>query len=109
MELTRGDTGQFKFQRKDAEGHVILTTPDALYFTVKKSYQSPSVVFQKDLDDMTLDENGTYHFTIEPTDTQALDYGNYVYDIEVTESDYVQTIAKGSLKLTAEATWYTDK
>ena len=31
MELTRGDTGQFKFQRKDAEGHVILTTPDALY------------------------------------------------------------------------------
>ena len=52
MELTRGDTGQFKFQRKDAEGHVILTTPDALYFTVKKSYQSPTVVFQKTIDDI---------------------------------------------------------
>lgn len=109
MELTRGDTGQYRFQRKDADGEVILTLPDAIYFTVKKSYQSPTVVFQKTIDDMTFDQDGTFHFTIEPEDTQALDIGNYVYDIEVTDSDYVQTISKGTLKLLAEATWYTDK
>lgn len=109
MELTRGDTGQYRFQRKYADGEVILTLPDAIYFTVKKSYQSPTVVFQKTIDDMTIDQDGTFHFTIEPEDTQALDIGNYVYDIEVTDSDYVQTISKGTLKLTAEATWSINK
>lgn len=109
MELTRGDTGQYCFQRLDADGDAITTTPTALYFTCKKSYQSSSVAFQKTIDDMTMDDDGTWHFVIEPEDTEALDIGNYVYDIEVTESSYVQTIAKGTLKLLAEATWYTDK
>lgn len=30
MELTRGDTGQYKFKRLDAEGHVILTNKEVL-------------------------------------------------------------------------------
>lgn len=107
--LTRGDTGKFKFQRKNAEGHVILTAPDAIYFTVKRSFESSSVMFQKTLEDMTLDQDGMYHFTIAPADTAALDYGNYVYDVEVTELDYVQTISKGKLNLLEEATWYTNK
>lgn len=109
MELTRGDTGQYKFQRLDADGEVITATPTAMYFTVKKSYQSSAVAFQKTIDDMEFGEDNYWHFTIDPTDTEALDIGNYVYDIEVTSEDIVSTIAKGTLKLLAEATWYTDK
>ncbi len=109
MELTRGDTGLFKFQRLDAEGHAITSTPDTLDFTVKASFADSDIVFQKKLADMTMDNDGTWHFTIDPTDTQALTVGNYVYDIEVSDDGYVQTIAKGSLKLTQEATWYTNR
>lgn len=109
MELTRGDTGQYKFQRLDADGQVITTAPTAMYFTVKKSYQSATAEVQKTLDDMTIDEDSYWHFTLDPEDTEALDIGNYVYDIEVTTEGVVSTIAKGTLKLLAEATWYTNK
>lgn len=110
MELTRGDTGRYKFQRSDAEGNPILSVPSEMYFTVKRSYESDTVILQKKLEDMTMDETGFWHFTIEPADTQAKEIGDYVFDIEVTTTEgIVQTIAKGSLRLTAEATWYTDK
>lgn len=33
---TRGDTIGLKFQRKDADGEIILTAPTAMYFTLKK-------------------------------------------------------------------------
>ena len=109
MELTRGDTGFFKFQRLDAEGQVITTIPDAIYFTVKASYADLDIAFQKKLADMTMDNDGTWHFTVDPADTQSLLIGNYVYDIEVNQNGYVQTIAKGSLKITQEATWYQNR
>ena len=109
MQLTRGDTGRFKFQRIDDEGQPITTIPDAIYFTVKKSYQSSSVILQKTLADMELDQDGTFHFVIDPTDTETLPYGHYVFDIEVTDSDYVQTIAKGAFVLLEESTWSDDK
>lgn len=109
MELTRGDTGQYKFKRLDAEGHAITNTPDSLDFTVKNSFSDSDIVFQKKLTDMTMDEDGTWHFTIAPADTEKLPVGNYVFDIEVKQDNYVQTIAKGTLKLTSEATWYNNR
>lgn len=109
MELTRGDTGQYKFKRLDAQGHAITNTPDSLDFTVKNSFSDSDIVFQKKLADMTMDEDGTWHFTIDPADTEKLPVGNYVFDIEVKQDNYVQTIAKGTLKLTSEATWYNNR
>lgn len=109
MELTRGDTGLFKFQRVDANGDVITSTPDAMYFTLKKSYSSPIAVVQKTLADMTQDTDGYWHITLEPEDTENIDVGAYVYDIEVTVPEYVKTIAKGTLRITAEATWAENK
>ena len=47
MELVRGDTGHYNFTRKDNEGHAILTTPLAIYFTVKTSYEADNYVIQK--------------------------------------------------------------
>lgn len=109
MVLVRGDTGAFKFQRLDSSGEAITTTPTAIYFTVKKSYSHADDIFQKTLSDMTMDEDGTWHFTINPVDTASLDYGQYVFDLEVTTDDYVQTIAKGKLLLEEEATWVGNK
>ena len=109
MKITRGDTGAYKFQRLDKSGNAITTTPTALYFTVKKTYSQSTFAFQKSLSDMTIDENGFWHFKIQPEDTDTLEYGTYVYDIEVTDGDYVQTIAKGDLDICEEATWYANK
>lgn len=110
MVLIRGDTGAFKFQRLDQSGAPIVTTPDAIYFTVKKSYTNQEEVFQKDLSDMSFsNEDNSWHFIIQPSDTSSLDYGSYVYDLEVTENDYVQTIAKGKLIIDEESTWVANK
>lgn len=109
MNIVRGDTGAFKFQRLNASGEPITSTPDAMYFTVKKSFSDNTYVLQKTLADMTLGEDNYWHFVLEPSDTASLGYGPYVYDIEVTSGEYVQTIAKGKLVLEEEATWITNK
>jgi hypothetical protein len=109
MELTRGDSAPLKFQRKDANGDPILIAPAQMYFTVKKDWNQTDYVFQKTLADMTMSEDGYWHFVIEPSDTAVLPIGNYVFDIEVTVEGNVHTIAKGTLKLTAEATWVQNK
>lgn len=109
MKITRGDTGNFTFQCLDTQGAVITTIADALYFTVKPSWNTAVAVICKTLDDMTFSEDGTYHFTIQPNETECLKYGNYVFDIEVTRDGVVTTIAKGVLTITEEATWVINK
>lgn len=105
LELTRGDTGLFSFQRLDDNGDPILTQANEVYFTVKRRYTDKAFLVQKTLADMTFDGTGVYHFTLEPEDTEGLPYGVYVFDVEVIVEDYKQTIAKGELNITAEATW----
>ena len=105
MEQTRGDTKKYYFQRKKADGTVIIDLPDALYFTVKKNYIDNKALIQKKLSDMTVDQEGKYHFTIEPGDTDKLPYGGYVFDIQVTVGDIKTTIAKGKFVLTEEVTF----
>lgn len=109
LSQTRGDTRGYYFKRIDAEGQTIMATPDSLFFTVKASFNAQPFVFQKTLEDMTFDENGVYHFTIEPEDTETLSYGTYAWDIQVTQDGVVTTIAKGYLELTHEATWSSNE
>lgn len=105
MKQIRGDTKKYKFQRKRADGTVITDRPDSLYFTVKKSYNDSLPVLQKTLNDMTLDQDGTYHFTIEPEDTDGLKYKTYVYDIQVSQNGIKTTIAKGNFIIKEEVTF----
>lgn len=109
LNQTRGDTGNFTFQCLDTQGAVITAIADAIYFTVKTSWDTAPAVIRKTIDDMTFDDDGTYHFTIEPEDTEGLRYGLYVYDIEVTRDGVVTTIAKGKLAITEESTWAINK
>lgn len=109
MEFTRGDTQPLKFQRLDADGEPITTTPEKMFFTVKSSYKDKDHIFQKTLDDMELGDDNFWHFVLEPSDTETLAVGSYVYDIEVTENGNVFTISKGTIKLLPEATWSDNK
>ena len=105
MQLIRGDTKMYRFQRKRADGAIITDTPDSLYFTVKRDYTKDEAVIQKKLDDMDMDEDGTWHFRIEPEDTDGLKYKTYVYDIQVTQDGVKTTIAKGDFTVEEEVTF----
>lgn len=105
MQQIRGDTKRYYFQRKNKDGGVITELPDSLYFTVKQRYIDTEPVLQKTLDDMTVDNDGTYHFTIEPADTDSLQYKTYVYDIQVTQAGVKTTIAKGDFVVSEEVTF----
>ncbi len=104
MEITRGDTKGLTFKRRNSDGSVITEKADKIYFTVKKNSVTGGITFQKTIDDMTFDSDGTYHFIINPSDTNSLSYGNYCYDLEVKIDDYVKTIAKGDFIITEEVT-----
>lgn len=102
IELIRGDSLNIIRQLYDKNDNplVLDSTKDKLTFTMRK-YVNTDVVIQKSLDDVTQDEN-TYTITLEPKDTQNLDFGEYGYDIEVmigTDSPYVKTVEHGTINL----------
>lgn len=105
ISMIRGDTTPLMFQRKDNNGDVIKIKADKIYFTVKKSDLPDEVLFQKTIEDMTLDEDGTYHFRIEPEDTNNLEFGNYIFDLEVIQDNVVSTISRGEFIIEFEATF----
>lgn len=105
LEMTRGDTKKYKFQRKDAEGNVIKAIPDALFFTVKSNQYLNEFLFQKTINDMVIDDEGFWHFEILPEDTNNLKFRRYVYDLEVIQGGVKTTISKGDFNVTYEVTY----
>lgn len=104
--MTRGDTTKWYFQRKDNDGNVIKTRPSKLFFTVKSDPRNLTPVFQIAFPEMTLDEDGTIHFTILPDMTNGLDWRKqYWYDIEVIDAGVKTTISYGRFTLKPEVTW----
>lgn len=85
--LNRGTTLKLKAQRKDFNEQPILTEAQEIYFVVKKHWTDKEALIIKDLSDMVFDEEGYYHFTIEPTDTENLAYGKYVWDFTPVENN----------------------
>lgn len=107
MEFTRGDTYRFKFQRFNENGEVIEEKSQKMWFTVKKNYRTEEKLIQKTLEnnEIKFDTEYFYHIVIEPNDTSNLNYGKYVYDIQVENDGVVSTIALGELTLTNEVTF----
>lgn len=81
IRLTRGDSLYIQIAlTKDGESY----TPeegDSIRFAMKKHYLDDSALITKSvpLDTMTLH--------LEPSDTKDLDFGKYVYDLEITFAD----------------------
>lgn len=107
MEIIRGDTKELKFQRrKKIDNQVITTKPDKMYFTVKYSYESKEPVLQKTLDNgITFNaEDNYYYMTINPEDTDKLQFRDYVYDLEIIVGNKKTTLAIGDFKISKEVT-----
>lgn len=97
--LTRGDTGIFTVTLLDDEGQPFVPTEgDSIRFAMAKKYGASSDVLinkQFPVDTLTLE--------IEPDDTKHLPFGDYVYDIEYTDSDgHVSTVIIAKITLTKE-------
>lgn len=109
LRVVRGDTYFYKFQRKTKDGEPITAIADAAYFTVKDSSLPKNYKFQKTLNDMSFDEEGYYHFRIEPEDTDGMNWGEYVYDVEVIYDDITKTLAQGKFIVMREVTFSTNE
>ena len=111
LSLNRGTTFRLKAQRKDAEGQPILSIPQELYFIVKKSWTDKTALITKDLNDMVFDEEGYYHFTITPEETENLPYGKYVWDFTPVDNNnfYRQKPAHGYLIIGNSSGWIVNE
>lgn len=77
ISLTRGDSAFLNVEITNDEGETYeLEHGDVCEFTVKKYTSSENVLIQKEV------LNG--EIRISPDDTKNLEYGQYVYDVQVT-------------------------
>ena len=98
--MTRGDSAVFHLGISDPDG-IDFTVPDGtdIRFTVKSSTDTTAIILQKSVIDGNI--------TINPSDTSTLDYGDYVYDVQMVLPDgYTSTIIPPSLfRLMQEVTF----
>jgi phage gp45-like len=88
IRLTRGDTAILKVDIvNDITGdEYIVANDDTLTFTMAKNYDDERPLIQKTI-------KGSNSFHIEPKDTSNLEFGEYIYDVElVTASGDVYTV-----------------
>lgn len=100
--MVRGDTQSFELEITENNESV---TVDSIYFTVKNDTHTDEVLFQKKLNDGITLTNDVYNITIDPSDTDSLDYGRYAYDIEIIKNSIKKTIAVGVLDIKEEVTF----
>lgn len=97
--ITRGDTGRVKITLYNDLGEEYTPEEnDVIRFAAKKNYsdEEPAIFIVIPNDTLTLE--------ITPEDTKSLEFGNYVYDLQITFADgSVNTfVTKASLRIEEE-------
>lgn len=106
ISITRGDSKYYRYYNTSKDGdHVPLVEGDKIFFTVKKSTKTEDIIFQRIITDF--DNDGGAFIEIYPEDTNGLEYGDYVYDIQlIRHTGYVKTTIKPALfRITDEVTY----
>lgn len=88
IELTRGDTLYLQITITDDTGEEYVVSPeDKLVFTLKKDVYQKTPILQKNIQDNAL--------IISHDDTKALQFGEYIYDVQLTQPNGdVTTVVK---------------
>ncbi len=100
INLTRGDTATFSLKIKNQDGtDYDISEEDQILFTVKRSTRDEEVVIQK----VAINNR----ITIQPRETDNLEYGTYYYDVELRRPDglVATVIPPHVFKLTEEVTF----
>lgn len=104
IKLTRGDTAWFEvpidrvINDEVAEAYEMKAT-DTLEFSVKKKYKHDEPLIHKSI-------VGTNTFHLEPADTEALDFGRYWYDVQLTteHGDVFTVVEANTFEIAKEVT-----
>lgn len=75
--LTRGDTAKITVSFTDEGGDPYDFSDDVVKFGVKRSAYDTECVLEKTID------SATGKFELTPADTKDMEYGDYLYDIEI--------------------------
>lgn len=82
IRLTRGDTLAVRVELWNKDGTEYTPQEgDVIRFALKENYTQDTPILN-----ITI-PNDTQTLTIQPNDTKALAFGEYVYDIEITKAD----------------------
>lgn len=98
--LTRGDSCDLIITIRDIQGEIYeLQTGDILTFTIKVNCHTEDIIIQKVIT--------TNVVSITPADTEALAYGAYWYDVQLTTSgeDIYTVIPPHRFNITPEVTF----
>jgi hypothetical protein len=108
--IARGDDQTIRFTVTDSTGAVVNITAGGFAFTVKQSIDDAigSALFQKTSPagsgiDLTSGASGIADVNIVPADTSAM-AGNYVWDLQMTLSSKVRTLAGGVFMVRKDVT-----
>ena len=104
LSMTRGDSETIIVKCFLSGEPQPLETGDEVTLTVRASAQTP-IVIQKTV--TVFDEHGWAVIAIDPEDTAELDFGVYVYDVQLTAADGTVTtlVPISSFTLTEEVTY----
>lgn len=82
VKLTRGDTAKLNVSITDDITHEIyeIQPTDVLVMSIKKSIKDETACVTKSI-------TGSSTFTILPSDTHNLSFGNYFYDVQITNAN----------------------
>ena len=99
VSLTRGDSATLHVDLMNADGTAYEPLAgDVLTLTIKKDANTSTAILT-----LTADSDCTFHFA--PSDTDALSYGSYKYDIQLTTGEDVYTPIVATFTITEEVTW----
>lgn len=100
MSITRGDDAMFTVTLENHDGTPYsMEQGDILTFTVKTSTTTPKILLQKTSDDGD--------FKITHSDTSSMQYGDYRYDVQFTNSsgDIDTVVVPSAFIILEEVTW----
>lgn len=112
IDMPRGDLRSVQFTVYDAESHSQTQVQfDEIYVTFKRNSNDEPFLFQYKLSSGTVWEasTGVYEFRILPADTENLDAGGYVFDIQLLQGGAIKQTTVGVLKLTQDVTHTEDE
>lgn len=88
LSIYQGNDKIFTFIRKDVNGNVITTTPQQIWFTVKKSYENMSSLISKTLGNgIEQNNDGSWNIRINAGDTLSAKTGKYVCDVKIIDEN----------------------
>lgn len=102
IRLTRGDTARLTVSIIDepTQTEHVLNKDDILTLTVKKRAKDSEHLMQKV-------STGSNSFHIEPSDTSNLNFGTYVYDVQLNKAsgDVYTIVEPAPFVILQEVTW----